>query len=52
MFALLKFLADAKDVSWGGVSISDDENLAKKEWTGGNLYVKGEEVSIMSMIFS
>ena len=44
MFALLHWAADAKDVAFGAATISDDVNLAKKEWTGGNLYVKGDEV--------
>ncbi len=45
MFALLQ------GVAFGGVSISDDVELAKKSWVtagpdGGNLYAKGEEVQI------
>jgi hypothetical protein len=56
MFALLAAVAksttvkDTKDasggVAFGGVSISNDPNLAKKSWVpqSGGLYVKGEEV--------
>ncbi len=50
MFALLVWRGTAPGVAFGGVSISDDPALAKKEWIpatpqGGDLYVKGQEVS-------
>ena len=45
MFSLLVWANDAKNVAFGAAHISDDANLAKKEWTGDNLYVQGEEAS-------